>query len=139
MTSLNMKMKNLLERQEKQQAQQVNTLREIIKKIKKKFQEERSKYGIEIQGLILELRNLKIENNKIKTMMEQFFGYVPSTPTVTPETPEKPKIMKKRSVMDVNENPRKSPRLMGSKNNHKKSSRVHRTSRKSVKKLSFKK
>ena len=134
MVSLNMKMKNLLERQEKQQAQQVNTLREIIKKIKMKFREERSKYGIEIQGLILELRNLKIENKKMKTMMEQFFGYDPSTPTVTPETPEKPKIMKKRSVMDVNENPRKSPRL-------KKSSRVRvrRTSRKSVKKLSFKK
>ena len=81
MVSLNMKMKNLLERQEKQQAQQVNTLREIIKKIKMKFREERSKYGIEIQGLILELRNLKIENKKMKTMMEQFFGYDPSTPT----------------------------------------------------------
>ena len=130
-----MKMKSLLERQEKQQVQQLNTLREIIKKIKKKFQEERSKYGIEIQGLILELRNLKIENKKMKTMMEQLFGYDPSTPTVTPETPEKPKIMKKRSVMDVNENPRKSPRLTRSKNRV----RVRRTSRKSVKKLSFKK
>ena len=60
------KIQNMLELRERQQSQQVNHLREIIKKMKNTFQQERNQMGIEIQGLTLENKNLKNENKRLK-------------------------------------------------------------------------
>ena len=167
------KVKHMLELQEKQQSQQVNHLRGMIQKMKATFQQERDQMGIEIQGLILENKNLKNENKELKgdkskiteiaadpmktmetvnaglldridqlktenenfkEMMTQLFDCPPS---ILPMTPEKTK--KKASVMDVNETPRKSRRLMTKGSKKKRKTRVRRTPRKSRRKLSFQK
>jgi len=85
-------------------------------------------------GLLDRIDQLKTENENFKEMMTQLFDYPPS---ILPMTPEKTK--KKASVMDVNETPRKSRRLMKKGSKKKRKTRVRRTPRKSRRKLSFKK
>ena len=73
MTSHLKKVQKMLELRELKQDQQMKQLREIIhnsktefQELQSKFKEERSQLGIEIQGLVLEVKNLKTENLKLK-------------------------------------------------------------------------
>ena len=89
--------------------------------------------------LLNRIDQLKTENKDLKEMMAQLFDCPPSIVPMTPEKPKALSVKKKSSVMDVNETPRKSRRLMKKGSKKKRKTRVRRTPRKSGRKLSFKK
>jgi hypothetical protein len=90
-------------------------------------------------GLLDRIDQLKTENENFKEMMTQLFDCPPSIVPMTPEKPKALSVKKKASVMDVNETPRKSRRLMKKGSKKKRKTRVRRTPRKSRRKLSFQK
>ena len=87
--------------------------------------------------LLNRIDQLKTENKDLKEMMAQLFDCPPSIVPMTPEKPKALSVKKKASVMDVNETPRKSRRLMKKGSKKKRKTRVRRTQRKSRRKLSL--
>ena len=171
MTSHDMKkVEQLLKLRDIQQMQQVNQLRKIIRKLKneKKILEgERSQLGIEIQGLILEVKSLKNEYMKLKkddgskinnhdVMMkttnshllniinelekekEKLEGTIQNLFDYTPSSPLTPQ---KSKITRKRNSPVKEPRRKSMRLNQKKKNKKthHVRGRRSMRELSFQK